>query len=74
MNLKLETIYKYGGGGGYKDGGELLDGDFIKVENNAASSYDNVSRDPINFYLETKEGEILNSIVTCSSSSFKSYK
>lgn len=64
MSIKLETIYNYGGGGGgYKDGGQLIDGEFIKVENNTASSFDNVSRDTINFYFETKDGEILNSFV-----------
>lgn len=63
--FKGDSIYKSGGGsgGGYKDGGELVDGDFIKVENNTVSSYDNVSRDPINFYFEVKDGEVLNSIV-----------
>lgn len=58
------SIYKFGGGGGgYKDGGELVDGDFIKIENNTISSYDNVSRDPVNFYLDLKDGEIANSVV-----------
>lgn len=59
------SIYKFGGGsgGGYKDGGQLIDGDFIKVENNAISSYDNVSRDPVNFYLDLKDGEIANAVV-----------
>lgn len=52
-----------GGGGGYKDGGQLVDGDFIKVENNTVSFYDNVSRDPINFYFEVEDGEVLNSVV-----------
>ena len=62
--FKGDSIYKSGGGGGgYKNGGELVDGDFIKVENNTVSSYDNVSRDPINLYFEPKDGEILNSIV-----------
>lgn len=62
--FKGDSIYKSGGGGGgYKDGGELVDGDFIKVENNTVSSYDNVSRDPINLYFEPKDGEILNSVV-----------
>lgn len=62
--FKGDSIYKIGGGGGgYKDGGALVDGDFIKVENNTVSSYDNVSRDPINLYFEPKDGEILNSIV-----------
>jgi uncharacterized protein (TIGR02145 family) len=63
--FKGDSIYKSGGGGGggYKDGGQLVDGDFIKVENNTVSSYDNVSRDPVNFYFEVKEGEVLNSII-----------
>lgn len=58
------SIYNQGGaGGGYKDGGALVDADFIEVENNSISSYDNVSRDPINLYFEPKDGEILNSVV-----------
>lgn len=62
--FKCDSIYKSGGGGGgYKDGGQLVDGDFIKVENNTISSYDNVSRDPVNFYFEVKDGEVLNSVV-----------
>ena len=62
--FKGDSIYKSGGGGGgYKDGGALVDGDFIKVENNTVSSYDNLSRDPINLYFEPKDGEILNSVV-----------
>ena len=50
-------------GGGYKDGGQLVDGDFIKVENNTISSYDNASRDPVNFYFDVANGEVLNSVV-----------
>ena len=63
--FKGDSIYKSGGGGGggYKDGGQLVDGDFIKVENNTISSYDNVSRNPVNFYFEVKDGEVLNSVV-----------
>lgn len=62
--FKGNSIYKTGaGGGGYKDGGALVDGDFIEVKNNTVSSYDNVSRDPVNFYFEVKDGEILNSVV-----------
>jgi len=62
--FKGDSIYKSGGGGGgYKDGGQLVDGDFIKVENNTVSSYDNVSRDPVNFYFEVNDGESLNSVV-----------
>lgn len=62
--FKGDSIYKSGGGGGgYKNGGQLVDGDFIKVENNTVSSYDNVSRDPVNFYFEVKDGEVLNSVV-----------
>lgn len=51
------------GGGGYKDGGQLVDGDFIEVKNNTVSSYDNVSRDPVNFYFDVADGEVLNSVV-----------
>lgn len=62
--FKGDSIYNNGGGGsGYKDGGELIDGDFIKVENNTISSYDNVSRDPINFYFEYEDGDILNAVI-----------
>ena len=62
--FKGDSIYKTGaGGGGYKDGGALVDGDFIEVKNNTVSSYDNVSRDPVNFYFEVKDGEILNSVI-----------
>lgn len=70
MIYSSPSIYNLGGGGGYKDGGggykdggQLVDGDFIKVENNTVSSYDNVSRDPVNFYFEVNDGEILNSVV-----------
>jgi hypothetical protein len=62
--LKGDSIYKSGGGGGgYKDGGQLVDGDFIEVKNNTISTYDNESRDPVNFYFEVKEGELINSII-----------
>lgn len=52
-----------GGGGGYHDGGQIVDADFMEVENNAVSSYDNTSRDPINFYFEPAEAEIINAVV-----------
>lgn len=62
--FKGDSIYKNGsGGGGYKDGGELVDNDFIQVENNTNSSYNNETRDPVNFYFEVKEGEVLNSVI-----------
>lgn len=66
----IETsIYNIGGGGGgYKDGGALVDGEFIKVENNTVSSYENVNRDPINLYFELNDGEILNSVVELTTS------
>lgn len=57
------SIYKQAGGGGYKDGGELLDADLIKVDNNSISTYDNESRDPVNFYFDVKDGEVINSII-----------
>lgn len=53
-----------GGGGGYNDGGQIVDGDFMKIENNAVSTYDNVNnRDTLNFYLEPGDGEQLNAVV-----------
>lgn len=62
--FKGDSIYKNGsGGGGYKDGGQLIDGDFIEVKNNTVSTYDNVSRDTVNFYFDIKDGEILNSSI-----------
>lgn len=60
------SIYNYGGaggGGGYNDGGQIVDGDFMKIENNAVSTYNNVNRDTLNFYLEPSDGEILNDVV-----------
>ena len=61
-----DSIYNEGGsggGGGYKDGGQILDGDFMKIENNAVSTYENVNRNTLNFYLEPGEGEVLNAVV-----------
>lgn len=60
------SIYNDGGagGGGYADGGELVDADFIKVENNTLSKYNNISRNLINFYFED-EG-ILNALIEVS--------
>lgn len=69
MIYNAPSIYKIGGGGGgggYKDGGELVDADFIEVENNSISSYENVSRDPVNFYFEYEEGGVLNSVINFS--------
>ena len=52
-----------GGGGGYNDGGQIVDADFMKIENNAVSTYDNINRNTLNFYLDPSEGEILNAVV-----------
>lgn len=69
MSLKLETIYNYGGGGGgYKDAGEIVDSSLMKVENNTLSNYNNSSRDPINFYFDYKGGEVINSIIEVTTS------
>jgi uncharacterized protein (TIGR02145 family) len=62
--FKGDSIYKSGGGGGgYKDGGQLVDGDFIEVQNNSVSSYENISRNTINFFLDPNSGEIINSVI-----------
>ena len=64
MIYNAPSIYKQGGGGGgFKDGGALVDGDFIKVENNTVSTYTNETRNDVNFYFEIKEGEIINSVI-----------
>ena len=57
------SIYNDGGagGGGYADGGELVDADFIKVDNNTLSKYNNISRNVINFYFEDES--ILNALI-----------
>lgn len=59
------SIYNYGdgGGGGYNDGGQIADGDFMKIENNAVSTYDNVNRDHLNFYFDQADGEMINAVV-----------
>lgn len=60
------SIYNDGGAGGvggYADGGQIVDGDFMKIENNAVSTYDNVNRNTLNFYLEPADGEIINAVV-----------
>lgn len=62
--FKGDSIYKSGGGGGgYKDGGALVDGDFIKVENNTVSTYTNETRNDINYYFEVKDGEVINAVI-----------
>lgn len=63
--FKGDSIYKSGGGGGggYKDGGELVDANFIEVENNTVSSYNNENRNTVNFYMDSKAGDIVNSVI-----------
>lgn len=58
-----DSIYNYGGGGGYKDGGELIDGDFIKITNNTVSNYSNDNRNDLNFYFDETQGSIINAVV-----------
>lgn len=59
------SIYNFGGGGGgYSDGGELVDGDFIDVQNNAISQYENSSRNDINFVVNGDEQ--INTIIELS--------
>lgn len=64
------SIYNQGGSGGgaYKDGGALVDGDFIKVENNTISTYDNTARSDINYYFELADNEIINAVVELTTS------
>ena len=61
--FKGDSIYKSGGGsgGGYKDGGALVDGDFIDVENNTISTYENSNRNEINFVLPYSD--VLNAVI-----------
>ena len=68
MIYNAASIYKQGGGGGYSDGGALVDSDFIKVENNTVSSYDNTTRSDVNFYFEVGDGEVINSVVELTTS------
>ena len=64
MIYSAPSIYKQGGGGGgYSDGGELVDGDLIKVDNNTTSNYNNDSRNEINLYIEASQTEYLDSVV-----------
>lgn len=58
-----DSIYTIGGGGGYKDGGALVDADFIEVANNTVSTYQNDNRNELNFYFDVKPGEPLNSVI-----------
>lgn len=60
------SIYNFGGGGGgMTDGGALVDGDFIQITNNTVSTYENDSRNDINFFFESTD-EVLNAIVELS--------
>lgn len=64
MIYNAPNIYKNGsGGGGFKDGGELVDADFIKVENNTIANYTNDNRSVLNFYYDVKSGEIISGII-----------
>lgn len=51
------------GGGGFKEAGELIDGDFIEIENNTISTYTNDNRNELNFFVKVKDGEIASAIV-----------
>lgn len=60
-----DSIYNYGGGGGgYKDGGELIDGDFINVTNNTISTYENTARNEINFVInDIDTSSVINAVI-----------
>lgn len=67
MIYNSPSIYKQGGGGGgYKDGGQLTPAQYITVPNNVIATYDN-SADEINFIIED-DGKPHNSIVQVSTS------
>ena len=61
------SIYNQGGGGSgggaYSDGGALVDGNLIQVTNNTISTYENTSRNEINYYFEVAENEIINAVI-----------
>lgn len=61
-----DSIYNNGGGSGggaYSDGGALVDGDLIQVTNNTISTYENTSRNEINYYFEVEENEVINAVI-----------
>ena len=63
MIYKQTSIYKQGGGGGgYSDGGELEEKDFILIQNNTVYEYINTSSETVNFYFENTN-EFLNTII-----------
>ena len=62
--FKGDSIYKSGGGGGgYKDGGALVDGVSIEVKNNTISTFNNDSRSELHFYIDEPDDVIINSII-----------
>lgn len=64
MIYNAPSIYKQGGGGGgYEDGGALVDADIIEVKNNTVSTYENTSRNEVDFYIVKEPGTILNSVI-----------
>lgn len=59
-----DSIYNNGGGGGLKNGGELIDGDFIDVKNNTVSTYENTARNEINFVIsDLAANDIINAVI-----------
>lgn len=58
------SVYNIGGGGGgLKYAGDLADADFIEFSNNTLSTFENVGRTDINFYVEPKDNEVIAAVI-----------
>lgn len=64
MILNSPSIYKLGGGGGgYKDLGEIVDQSTLTIPNNSYVTIDNYSQSSITVDVETADGEIPNAVI-----------
>ncbi len=57
------SVYNIGGGGGLKYAGALTDSDFIEFSNNTLSTFNNVGRSNINFYVSPKDNEVIAAVI-----------
>lgn len=63
--FKGDSIYKSGGGGGFKNAGEVItDGNVIDVENNSFITIDNYDQSAFTVNLITEEDELPYSVIT----------